>query len=112
MAGVKERILLFITECNITTAEFERTIGVSGGYIKNISKSMQPDILEKISNIYPLLSIEWLIVGKGNMLKLSISEIELDPKIQEEIISLRAENKLLRELVGLGERKDNNIKTA
>ncbi len=52
----------------MTTAEFERQIGVSGGYISNISKSIQPDKLEKISKIYPDLNIEWLLIGKGSMI--------------------------------------------
>lgn len=69
MSTVKDRLLSFIKKSNITTAEFERTISVSNGYVKNISKSIQPDILEKISNIYPYLNIEWLLIGKGDMLK-------------------------------------------
>lgn len=69
MSKVKDRLLEFIKEINITVAEFEREIGVSGGYVSNISKSIQPDKLEKISNIYPALNLEWLLVGKGFMLK-------------------------------------------
>lgn len=68
MSEVRERILKFIRIKNITTAEFERQIGVSGGYISNISKSIQPDKLEKISKIYPDLNIEWLLIGKGSMI--------------------------------------------
>ena len=69
MSNVKERILRFIQSSNISTAEFERSIGVSGGYVSNISKSIQPDKLEIISNIYPSLNIEWLLIGRGSMLK-------------------------------------------
>lgn len=66
---VKERLISFIKSKNKTIASFEREIGVSSGYIKNISRSIQPDILENIANIYPDLNIEWLMVGRGSMLK-------------------------------------------
>ena len=66
---VKERLISFIKSKNKTIASFEKEIGVSSGYIKNISRSIQPDILENIANIYPDLNIEWLMVGRGSMLK-------------------------------------------
>lgn len=69
MSTVKDRLLRFIKEISITVAEFERAIGVSGGYVSNISRSIQPDKLEKISNLYPNLNLEWLLVEKGPMLK-------------------------------------------
>lgn len=69
MSGVKDRLLRFIQEIGISTAEFERSIGVSGGYVSNISKSIQPDKLEIISRIYPSLNIEWLLINNGKMTK-------------------------------------------
>lgn len=69
MSDIKERILLFIKEKKISITEFERSIGVSSGYVANISKSIQPDKLENISDNYPDLSIEWLLIGRGERLK-------------------------------------------
>ncbi len=69
MKTVKERLLEFIASCNVTVAEFERNIGVSNGYVKNISKSIQPDILERISIVFPTLNIEWLLIERGSMLR-------------------------------------------
>lgn len=69
MNGVKDRLLRFIQHTGISTAEFERSIGVSGGYVSNISRSIQPDKLEVISKVYPDLSIEWLLVNTGKMIK-------------------------------------------
>lgn len=61
-------------------------------------------LLEKI----PSLSAEWLLRGKGQMIKMPSAGVVNDPSlsdIEKENIALRAENKLLRELQGLGERK-------
>lgn len=85
MNTVKERVLVFINNRNISTAEFERIIGVSGGYVKNISKSIQPEILERISNIYPSLNLEWLLIGKGDMLKKEILETPMSNTVHRNV---------------------------
>lgn len=71
MSGVKDRILQFIKFEKLTTVEFEKSIGVSNGYVTSISRSIQPDKLGIISDVYPQLNIEWLLIGKGSMLKAS-----------------------------------------
>lgn len=58
MSDVKKRLLLFLESERIRTSHFEKTIGVSNGYVNSISKSMQPDVLERIAAAYPQLSIE------------------------------------------------------
>ncbi len=68
METVRERLMHFIKCLKIPVSEFERKIEVSNAYVRNISKSMQPEILERISNVYPMLNIEWLIIGRGDML--------------------------------------------
>lgn len=77
MSNVKERLLKFIQSISITTAEFERRIGVSGGYVSNISKSIQPDKLEKISKEFPELNINWLLLGNGPMKRGNIIGIDI-----------------------------------
>ncbi|MCH5328938.1 MAG: S24 family peptidase [Coprobacter sp.] len=69
MSTVRDRIVLFARSKGQTIAGFERSIGVSAGYIKNIARSIPPDVLESLSGVYPDLSIEWLMIGKGEMLK-------------------------------------------
>lgn len=69
MSKVKERLIEYIKTTRKNISEFEREIGVSSGYISNISKSIQPDKLEIISEKHPSLNIEWLLVGIGSMLK-------------------------------------------
>ncbi len=103
----------------MTTAEFERQIGVSGGYISNISKSIQPDKLEKISKIYPDLNIEWLLIGKGAMIN-NIVRLNIDKeKIQDmqnvpDYIEIpeQAKDIIERVLQGTSKNSDNPVMVA
>lgn len=49
--------------------QFEIKLGLCNGYVNSISRSIQPDKVEKISKEFPDLNIEWLITGIGEMLK-------------------------------------------
>lgn len=89
MSNVKDRIIAFIKAKRKNISEFEKEIGVSSGYISNISKSIQPDKLEIISDKYPELSIEWLLIGKGSMLK-----PEQIPSIKERLLYFLKEQNL------------------
>lgn len=63
-----ERILEFIDYKGISVNFFERSIGKSTNYVRN-SKSFTSNVLATIMDVYPELNIEWLVTGKGNMLK-------------------------------------------
>ena len=78
MQNVKERLISYIETKNEKKAHFERNIGASNGYINSIKNSISPDFLEKISTIYPDLNFEWLLIGKGNMLKLDEENTKQD----------------------------------
>lgn len=79
------------------------------------SRSLSLDVVTAILNSFEDVSAEWLMRGKGEMLLSDDAEIstlsdnisEDDVRLlRERIISLEAENKVLREIVGLhqGER--------
>ena len=59
---------------------------------------------------FPNLSAEWLLRGKGEMLLGDSSPLPVE-LLDEEIISLRAENAVLREMVGLKRRNDRQSET-
>lgn len=80
MATVKDRLIDFINQLEMPVSEFEKVIEVSNGYVRNISKSVQPHVLERISNNFPALNIEWLLIGRGEMVK---SEHVLQPDVPE-----------------------------
>lgn len=72
---IKERLIAYLKYKGVNNSEFGRIIGVSNAYISSIRKSIQPDKVEKISSNFPDLNIDWLITGKGEMLRASITQI-------------------------------------
>lgn len=66
---VKQRLMEFIDYKEISIREFERTCGLSYGYINNIRVSIQPDKLSNIARCYPEVSKGWIATGEGFMLK-------------------------------------------
>ena len=67
---VKSRIKKFLKYNKITATSFEKSINASNGYINSISKSIGLDKMDLILEKYPRLNLEWLLTGKGEMLKL------------------------------------------
>lgn len=53
----------------MTVSAFEKSIGVANGYVNSISKSIGIDKISLILEKYPNLNIEWLLTGRGEMLK-------------------------------------------
>ena len=65
---VKERIMMFLKSKNITKSAFEKSIGLSNGYMSRLQNSPSIDKLSKILEVYPELNKTWLLAGEGNML--------------------------------------------
>lgn len=67
---MNERILSFLEAENISQAQFADSIGVARASVSHIiSGRNKPgfDFIERTARRYPLLSLEWLITGKGPM---------------------------------------------
>lgn len=86
--SVKERLKQFIMFKNISTREFERQIGVSYGFIGNMSKSTSPDKIIKISHRYPDLNTDWLLTGNGEMLKSATVKEAIKSELEHHTIEL------------------------
>lgn len=67
--SVKDRIKLFCKAEGITITAFESSIGASNGYVNAITKSIGLDKLYLLLEKYPNINLEWLLAGKGEMLK-------------------------------------------
>lgn len=69
---MKERIILLIRAMNFTAAQFADEIGVQKSGISHIiSGRNNPslDFVQKILQRFPEVNMEWLIMGKGSMIK-------------------------------------------
>lgn len=72
--SVKNRIKEFCKYSKMPVTEFEKSLLVANGYVNSISKSIGIDKIELLLEIYPNLNIEWLLAGKGSMLKGNLNE--------------------------------------
>lgn len=66
---VKDRVKKFCKNEKIRVSDLEKTLNVANGYVNSISKSIGIDKIGIILEKYPNLSLEWLLTGKGEMLK-------------------------------------------
>lgn len=68
---IKERILTFLKELNIKKVDFFNTTGIQSSNFKGKNMSSQPggDMIVKILTLYPDISADWLLTGRGSMLR-------------------------------------------
>lgn len=98
------------------------------GYYMGLYRKADYDFISNIIKVFRDLSPDWLLTGKGSMLKSesssqgsqqSSSDYTLIAELKKEISALKdennqlkGENKILRELAGFGERKESGNKSA
>ena len=68
-SAVKQRLIAFISYLGLSKNAFEIACGLSKRYVSNISVSISPSVIEKISLKFPQLNKSWLLTGEGEMLK-------------------------------------------
>lgn len=79
MGTVKERLLEFLKTEGISGSEFTRKMGLSPAYLASMRKSMPEEKVEKLTQLYPQLSRDWLLYGEGEMYREEIVEKGIDP---------------------------------
>lgn len=62
--GLNERLRQFIGIKGLTVQQFEKACGLSNGSVNKMGNYTRVETLEKISNIFPDLDIDWLRTGK------------------------------------------------
>jgi hypothetical protein len=95
-----ERIAMYLQFRAITPHSFERKIHLSNGYFSKQTKnlgSVGSDILVKIHDSYPELSMLWVLTGEGKMI-LEEAEMAQDATSQDFGIRYASENKRLKSL--------------
>jgi len=69
METTKDRLIRFIEHKGLSKNRFEKICGLSTSYVNNISQSIQPKMVQRISHQFPELNTGWLLTGEGDMLK-------------------------------------------
>lgn len=68
ISPIKQRILSFVDTLGVSKREFYAEVGISRGTLES-KTGITEDVLTKFIARYPDVSIEWLIHGRGPMLK-------------------------------------------
>lgn len=86
---MKDRLLKIIKHYNLTSTRFADELGVQRSGISHIlSGRNQPsfDFLVKLMKQYPEIDPDWLIIGKGNMIRTPVKDrIKKEPSLFDEI---------------------------
>lgn len=118
--SVSERIVEMMDNLKISKIELSRQLDVTHSTVSNWVRSggnVRSDLLEKLLEIYPNLSAEWLLRGKGKMfdtpkkpckeqLEAEKEKIQLLKKLND---SLERENIQLRKSLKMYEEKGYSL---
>lgn len=95
----KEKVSEYLKYKGISVYRLEVDSGMSGGYWYK-TKSISAEVLSRIACAFSDLSAEWLLRGKGSMI-LEENGSPVSNEEHDELVALRAENRVLRELLNL-----------
>ena len=68
MSELKKRMIEFLAHKGLSQLRFEKSVGLSRGFVNNMGDAIRSSSLGKISKVYPELNIVWLQTGIGSML--------------------------------------------
>lgn len=66
---IKDRLKEIRDYAKMGQTNFEKHTGISSGYFNKVKGSIGSDTILKIADKYPEINLDWLITGKGEMLK-------------------------------------------
>lgn len=82
------RVKQFIDFKKISVRKFEESVGFSNGSFSSQykgNKTIGSDKIENILRVYPEISAEWLLTGKGNMLKGEVKAVADTPPLADSV---------------------------
>lgn len=102
LSSIRDRVLGYLLLKGISKYCFYQKTGLSNGFLDKAG-SITSDNCEKICYAYPDLDPEWLLTGKGNMLRtydrLDEENVEKSLSVEtlvQKIVELSSENTLLK----------------
>lgn len=107
MNTIQERIIKYLDHEGVSKYKFYKLTGLSNGFLDKRG-SIGSENCEIISSQFPNLSLEWIITGKGTMVKSSEKMVD-DAGLKDKVIELQdiiiEQHQTIREL----EHKLNNL---
>ena len=103
----KEKISEYLKYKGISIYRLEADSEMSKGYWYK-TKSISAEVLARIACVYSDLSAEWLLRGKGDMILKEDNTPAPASVDHDELVALRAENRVLRELLNLRNSEKKN----
>lgn len=85
METIKDRLNLFVEKTGITGRSFSASIGKSVSYLGMMKENISTDILVKIHEVYPQLSILWILFGEGDMFVKDNQQTHNEEKIHSKV---------------------------
>lgn len=73
VSPIKQRILYFANTLGVSKREFYKKIGVSRGTLES-NTGITEETLAKFIDVFPNISVDWLLTGKGEMERQPSSE--------------------------------------
>lgn len=122
-SAIKQRIQAVLQRFDSNPTQFAKAYNLNQKTVHNqinADTQLSASIILLILEYYPTISAEWLLRGKGEMFLSEKSEETASPEekneelqfLRERIISLEAENKVLREVAGLQREREQKGKSA
>lgn len=65
--GIQKRMAAFLDKIGLTAEQFEKQVGLGGGFVSRLSGNVRKSSLLKITLCYPNLNTNWLLSGIGEM---------------------------------------------
>jgi len=91
MGEIGDRLNLFIDNQQISFNDLGEKIGVAGKSLKEMSQNKRPlggNVLKKLGEVFPDLSLNWLFLGVGDMYLHKSVPSENLPKVAEPSVHL------------------------
>lgn len=93
---MNERITYFIDSLGISVSEFERVCNLSNGAVSKMGDNTRTSTLDKISNAYPALNVNWLRTGEGEMLKAGVYQYNQNgDNLNDQSVTIHKSDELL-----------------
>jgi len=111
-----ERLKLIIDHLGLSVLAFAKSIDASQQMLFNYTKGRTPslEVIQKILTVYPQFNVEWLVLGKGEMLRneaISKQNDNNNTTIEQLLEQLTKKDKLINHILDeLSEQRKENSK--